>query len=119
LRPRRQGKGRVNRPILDEEDIEFAPELPAVEPDDGWLLDAADLLAEPDPGPVAYLVEDLIVEGALTAAVGRWKTTKSYAMCELAISIASGRPAFGGLSISTPGPVVFVIEERGRDALWR
>jgi hypothetical protein len=93
---------------------------PARETDeDGWLVDAADLLAEPDPGPMQYLVEDLIVEGALTAAVGRWKTTKSYAMLELAISIVSGRPAFGELEIPKPGPVVYVIEESGRDALWR
>jgi hypothetical protein len=89
------------------------------DPDDGWYVDAADLLAEPDPGPTQWLVEDLVVEEALTAAVGRWKTTKSYAMLELAISIVSGQPAFGALAIPEPGPVVFVIEESGRAALWR
>jgi hypothetical protein len=106
-------------PASFEPEIEFAPGLPTMAPDDSWLVDAADLLAEPDPGPVSYLVEGLIVEAALTAAVGRWKTTKSYAMLELAISIVSGRPAFGELAIPAPGPVVFVIEESGRAALWR
>lgn len=42
-----------------------------------WLVDAADLLAEPDPGPTAMLVEDLIVDRALVAAVGRWKRPRA------------------------------------------
>jgi hypothetical protein len=88
-------------------------------PDDSWLIDAADLLALPDPGPTPYLVENLIVDRALVAAVGRWKTTKSYGLLDIAISIRTGLPAFGQLEIPEPGPVVFVIEESGRDALWR
>jgi AAA domain len=84
-----------------------------------WLIDAADLLAEPDPGPTPWLVENLIVDQALLAAVGQWKTTKSYGLLDVAISIVTGRPAFGQLEIPKPGPVVFVIEESGRAALWR
>jgi hypothetical protein len=87
--------------------------------DRAWLLDAADLLAEPDPGPVPWLVEDLIVAQALVAVVGRWKTTKSYGLLDICISIATGRPAFGGLRVPEPGPVVFLNEESGRAALWR
>ena len=83
-----------------------------------WLIDAADLLAEPDPGPTPWLVEDLVVEGAIVAAVGRWKTTKSYGLLDLCLSIASGQPAFGH-AIPEPGPVVFANEESGRAALWR
>jgi len=84
-----------------------------------WLLDAADLLAEPDPGPTPWLVQDLIVDRALVAGVGRWKTTKSYGMLEVCIAVATGRPAFGVLAIPNPGAVVFVNEESGRAALWR
>lgn len=84
-----------------------------------WLIDAADLLAQPDPGPTPWLVQDLIVDQAIVAAVGRWKTTKSYALLDLCISIATGRPAFGRLAIPNPGPVVFVNEESGKTALWR
>jgi hypothetical protein len=84
-----------------------------------WLIDAADLLAEPDPGPTPWLIEGLIVDQAIVAAVGRWKTTKSYALLDLCIAIATGRPAFGRLEIPNPGPVVFVNEESGRAALWR
>ncbi len=97
-------------------DIEFAPGLPTVQP---WLVDAADLLAEPDPGPTPWLVENLIVDGAIVAAVGRWKTTKSYGLLDICIAIATGRPAFGTLAIPNSGPVVFVNEESGRAALWR
>jgi RecA-family ATPase len=83
-----------------------------------WI-DAADLLSEPDPGLTPWLVENLIVDGALVACAGRWKTTKSYAMLHIAVSIATGRPAFGALPIPNPGPVVYCNEESGRAALWR
>lgn len=84
-----------------------------------WLVRGSDLLAEPDPGPTPWLVENLIVSRALVAMVGRWKTTKSYAALELLVSIATGTPAFGSLVIPTPGPVIYVCEESGRAALWR
>ena len=84
-----------------------------------WLIDAADLLAEPDPGPTRWLVEGLIVDRAITALVGRWKTTKTYAGLDTGISIGTGLPAFGTAAIPEPGPVVYVIEESGKAALWR
>ena len=84
-----------------------------------WLLDAADLLAEPDPGPTPMLVDGLIVDQAIVAAVGRWKTTKSYGLLDVCISVATGEPAFGALAVPNPGAVVFVNEESGRAALWR
>jgi len=55
----------------------------------------------------------------LIAAVGPWKSTKTYALLDLAISVATGQPAFGALAIPEPGPVVYVLEESGRAALWR
>lgn len=84
-----------------------------------WLIDAAELLAQPDPGPTPWLVQDLIVDRAIVAAVGRWKTTKSYGLLDLCISIATGTPAFGAYEIPNPGTVVFVNEESGQAALWR
>jgi hypothetical protein len=92
---------------------------PEADPGFPWLIDAADLLAEPDPGPTPWLVRDLIVDRALVAAVGRWKTTKTYGFLDVAISVVAGRPAFGALEVEQPGPVVYVIEESGRAALWR
>jgi hypothetical protein len=91
----------------------------AITIDPRWLIDAADLLAEPDPGPTLWLVDGLIVESALVACVGRWKTTKSYALLHLCICIAAGRPAFGAFDVPVPGAVVFANEESGRTALWR
>jgi AAA domain len=84
-----------------------------------WLLDAAELLGRGDPGPTPWLVENLIVDRALTAVVGRWKTTKSYGVLDMCIAIATGRDAFGVFSVPVPGPVVFVNEESGEAALWR
>jgi RecA-family ATPase len=84
-----------------------------------WLIDAADLLAEPDPGPTPWLVNGLIVDQALAAIVGKWKTTKSSGMLEMAVSIATGTPAFGQSPVPEAGPVIYVIEESGRRALWR
>ena len=86
--------------------------------EDGWLYNAAGLLAEPDPGPTPWLVEGLIVDRAIVAAVGRWKTTKSYGLLDICISIAVGEPAFGRLPV-TQGRVVFINEESGRTALRR
>ncbi len=91
----------------------------APEPQEHWLIDAADLLAEPDPGPTPWLVQDLIVDQSIIAAVGRWKTTKSYGLLDLCISIATGEPAFGKYEIPQPGTVIFVNEESGRAALRR
>jgi AAA domain-containing protein len=84
-----------------------------------WLLDAADLLAQPDPGPTPWLVESLIVDRAVIACAGKWKTTKSYGLLDICISIASGEPAFGKLEIPNPGQVVYICEESGQAALWR
>jgi RecA-family ATPase len=84
-----------------------------------YLTDAADLLAEPDPGLTPWLLEGHIVDQALTAVARRWKTTKSWAMLEAAVSIATGTPAFGAVAVPEAGPVVYVIEESGKRALWR
>jgi hypothetical protein len=104
-----------------EEDIEFAPELPKVEPVKPTLQleRASELLAEPDPGPTPWLIDQLAVDQALIAVVGRWKTTKSYALLDATISILTGEPFLGRVEVPEPGPVILIIEESGRKALWR
>jgi AAA domain len=92
-------------------------EPPPEDPD--WLQRASDLLEEPDPGPTPFLVEDLIVDQAIAAAVGSYKVAKSYTLTELAIAIVTGRDAFGAYSVPDPGPVVMVMEESGRAAFHR
>jgi len=84
-----------------------------------WLERASDLLAEPDPGPTPFLVEQLIVDEAVAAIYGPAKAGKTWLLLELACAIASGRPALGSLAIPKPGPVIVVLEESGRAALWR
>jgi hypothetical protein len=83
------------------------------------LEQASNLLAEPDPGPTPFLIEDMVVDQAIVAIVGRWKTTKTYAMLDGAISVVTGQPFLGRLAVPDPGPVVLVLEESGRAALWR
>ena len=84
-----------------------------------WFESAADLLAEPDPGPTPMLVDDLIVEAAVAALVGPPKARKTWTLLELAVAIASGRAAFGRFLIPIPGPVLIIVEESGRAALHR
>lgn len=87
-----------------------------------WITDAFDLLGEPDPGPTPFLVDGLIVEQALVAAVGKWKAMKSYSLLDIAISVATGRPAFGKLAVierDYSRRVIYICEESGRAALQR
>lgn len=84
-----------------------------------WLERASDLLAEPDPGPTPFLVAEHLVAKALVAIQGRWKTWKTWVEFELAVSIVTGRSAFGRFDVPDPGPVILVLEESGRAALHR
>lgn len=84
-----------------------------------WLERASDLLAEPDPGPTPYLVDELLVEGSVAAIQGAPKAGKTWLILELVVAIVPGRPAFGRFEIPTPGPVILVLEESGRKALHR
>jgi hypothetical protein len=93
--------------------------VPADEPAVRWLERVSDLLAEPDPGPTPFLVEDLVVEQAIAAVVGPYKASKTYVLLELAIAIATGGDALGTFSVPQSGPVVLVVEESGRTALHR
>jgi AAA domain len=83
-----------------------------------WLENAGELMREPDPGPTPMLIEDVIVDQALVAVVGRWKTMKSFGLLDMSISIVTGLPWLGRLAVR-PGKVVLVLEESGRAALRR
>jgi hypothetical protein len=87
-----------------------------------WLdsmVTGKQLLNRPDPGPTPWLVEGLIVDRSIIACVGRWKTTKSYLLLDIAISVVTGRPLFGKLNVPQPGDVIYVCEESGMAALHR
>jgi hypothetical protein len=83
-----------------------------------WLERASDLLAEPDPGPTPFLVDDLIVEAALVQILGSWKVGKTWLILALTLAIATGKPLLGRLPVKQ-GPVILVVEESGREALHR
>jgi len=84
-----------------------------------WFERASDLLGEDDPGPTPFLVEDLIVEGAVAALVGAPKAGKTWTLLEIAIAIASGTQALGSFAVPQAGPVLVIVEESGRRALHR
>ncbi len=88
-------------------------------PSSAWLQSATQLLQEPDPGPTPYAVDQLLVAGAIVALQGSHKAGKTWLLLELAIAIVTGRPALGRFAVPTPGPVILVLEESGRDALHR
>jgi AAA domain-containing protein len=102
---------------VSADDLVFKVESDGLLP--AGFLNVADLLAEPDPGPTPWLVKDLIVDAAIVAAVGRWKTTKSFGLLEIAMAIVAGIPVFGALEVPEPGDVLYVNEESGKAALWR
>jgi AAA domain len=93
-----------------------AQPLPPLPP---WYESAAVLLAEPDPGPTPFLVEGLFVDRAVGAIKGPPKVGKTWVILELAVSVVTGRPAFGRFEIPEPGPVLLILEESGRAALHR
>lgn len=84
-----------------------------------WLETADQLLAEPHPGETPFLVEDLIVDGAVAQLVGPPKKGKTYVLLDLAIAVAAGGKALGRFAVPNPGPVLLVLEESGRAALHR
>jgi hypothetical protein len=84
-----------------------------------WLESASNLLAEPDPGPTPFLVDGLLVDGAIAAIQGPPKAGKTWLILELAISTVTGEPAFGRYEIPSAGPVMLILEESGREALYR
>ncbi len=107
---------RLNPPTAVDQ---TAPAAPFAEADGSWLERASDLLAEPDPGPTPFLVDELIVEGAIAAIVAPYKAAKTWTVLELAVAVVTGRDAFNAYPIPQPGPVIVVVEESGRAALHR
>ena len=85
----------------------------------GWLGSAATLLAGPDPGPTPFLVDQLLVDGAIAAIQGSHKVGKTWLLLEIAVAIVTGRPVLGHYAIPNPGPVMLVLEESGETALHR
>jgi hypothetical protein len=85
---------------------------------DVFLESAADLLAEPDPGPTPFVVDGLIVENCIAAIQGPPKASKTWTGLELAMSVVTGLPAFDTFAV-LQGPAAVILEESGRAALHR
>lgn len=101
------------------DDLERALAAVAPDPDASWLLQADELLRGETPGPTPFLVEELLVDGAIGAIQGAPKAGKTWLVLELALAIVSGRAALGAFEVAEPGPVIVVLEESGHAALHR
>jgi hypothetical protein len=108
--------GVLDQQVRDELLVALATRAPS---DASWLEAASVLLAEPDPGPTPFLVDELLVEAGIGAVQGTWKIGKTWLLLELALAVVTGRPAFGRFTVPTAGPVLLVVEESGRAALHR
>lgn len=77
------------------------------------LVSASDLLCERGDRS-SYLVDRLIPATGVTLLGGPPKSYKTLLTLQIAVSVASGRPAVIGRVISRGGPVLFIEEEGGR-----
>ncbi len=65
-----------------------------------------------DPtAPLRWLLTDLFLVGAAGILGGAPKVGKSFFALELAVAVASGRPALGRFAVVAPGPVLLLAAE--------
>ena len=76
------------------------------------IVRAADLMAKTLPEP-SFIVEPYIAEG-LALLAGAPKLGKSWLMLSLALSVAAGRPALGGLQTSCGAVLMLALEDNER-----
>lgn len=67
-------------------------------------------LADPS-APLRWLLTDLFLVGAAGILGGAPKTGKSFLALDLAVAVASGRPAIGRFAVPAPGPVLLLAAE--------
>ncbi len=74
----------------------------------------ADLFARVDGAPAPkYLVRPVIAEGDHGMFAAEFKAGKTWAMADLAVSVASGTPWLGAFDVESPGPVLLFAGEGG------
>ncbi|MGE3361791.1 MAG: AAA family ATPase [Acidimicrobiia bacterium] len=72
---------------------------------------------EPVPPDRLWLIDQLWLALGVGVLGGAPKTCKTWIAAELAVAVASGRPAFGCYSVRQPGPVLFFGAEDSLSAL--
>lgn len=61
--------------------------------------------------PPAWLIRDVLTEGAVGFIAGQPKSFKSWTGLDMALSVASGQPFLGYFNIERPGPTLYIQEE--------
>lgn len=78
-------------------------------------FESAGALLDRDFPKTPWLVRGLLVERALNAVAGEPKTAKTWGGLDLAVSVATGTPAFGQFPTGQPRSVaVFLVEDDAR-----
>lgn len=72
---------------------------------------------DPRPPEAAWLVEPLWARGGVGIVGGAPKCGKTWLGCELALAVASGRPALGRFAVKQTGPVLFYGAEDDQPSL--
>lgn len=81
--------------------------------------DAVDLLARPDPTETPFLVENLITRGGIAMIGAQPKSAKTFVALEIAIAIATGTTALGGLQSQPGSAACLFAEDRERQVRSR
>ncbi len=85
----------------------------------GWLENAETLLNEAEPGATPFVVDEILVSGAIGTLLGKYKAGKSFLALLTGICVATGRSVLDRFEVPEPGPVMVILEESGRRALHR
>lgn len=101
---------RVNRVVRDMWDVKETGEE-----DDGFRLVSARELAQP-VRPMRWLIRRFWAEGSAGVLGADKKTFKTWNLQAMGLGVASGRPLFDEFEISTPGGVLYLAGEGGREA---
>jgi hypothetical protein len=90
----------------------FVGVVPDVQEPVSFIDWASDFLSAVDP-PIRYLINELLPERAIVLLHGEPRTRKSWTAADMAVSLATGRPAFGlpRFSVSSPVRVLYTSQE--------
>jgi RecA-family ATPase len=117
--------------VSPEPQPDFDPDEEPPEPDEAGLRRVSRRDALPveslgtliarvdDAPPPKYLVRPYIAAGDHGMFAAEFKAGKTWAMADLAISVASGTPWLGVFDVETPGPVLLFAGEGGERKIAR
>jgi hypothetical protein len=84
------------------------------------VADLAELVAQVDAAPApSFLIRGAVAEGDYGMLAAEFKAGKTFAVDDLAVSVATGTPWLGLFAIDAPGPVLVFAGEGGKRKIVR